>query len=954
MIQLKCRSEFSFRTAFGPAKKLVELHKEMESTVVGITDRHGTFGHIPLGEKYRKAGIKPLYGVELATVLDASDTKTKQPTNYITLLARNSSGLEEIYKAVELATGQFYYVPRIDYVQLNEIAARGHVFVLLGQNPMLGLINTGENVLRELHSATGALARKERRFAGVPVSDNFFMRSGDRKIYELLVGKLERFSRTTPMHILDQYDMIAEVPEITDDDLARTESIANECNAQLTPAKMVVFPAKLTLRQMCEAAAPGRSIDLSDEVYQARLTRELNMINDKKFHDYFYVLADMIQYAKQHMLVGPARGSSCGSLVCYLLGITDIDPIPHDLLFERFIDVTRKDLPDIDVDFQDDRREMVFDYLRAKYGKDCVARLGTVSRYQAKSLIGDVAKELEIPPWETTELKGAIIERSSGDARAAFCLMDTFETLDVGKRFLAKYPAMAISSELEQHARHTGQHAAGMVVTAEPLSRFCAVDARTQSLMLDKEDAERINLLKIDALGLRTLSVLGDCLRSVGWSNADLLSQRTDDEGAFRIINQQRYAGIFQFEGDALQSLARLFEIDRFTDIAALTALARPGPLHSGAAVEWVNRRVGKNPVSYLHPMTEEVTKDTYGLIIYQEQVMRIAREVGRLSWEDVSTLRKAMSKSFGREYFDQFYQRFRDGARTHDISDELSKRIWDQINVMGSWSFNKSHAIAYGLVSYQTALMKSKFPMEFAAATLRHPKDEDQSRKVLRELHRDGRQFRIFHKDHIQRDWVVKDNVLYGGITNIKGIGGKMADDIVNRLEDGRDLTAAQVRKIEAPETPYDNIFECQSLWGHILANPGDYNIMSPILETNDIHEGAGEVLFFAKIAEKNLRDVNEEHSVEKRGGKRLRNPTKFINLRLEDDTGLIMATINRHDYIRKTSMYPNGFGHHLIEEAPIGTWIMWKGEVKADYRKVYIKRWVRLDALKKVEKLA
>ena len=210
------------------------------------------------------------------------------------------------------------------------------------------------------------------------------------------------------------------------------------------------------------------------------------------------------------MLVGPARGSSCGSLVCYLLQITDIDPLPYGLLFERFIDITRKDLPDIDVDFQDDRRELVFDYVKKKYGVERVARIGTVARYKAASAIGAVAADLRVPIKETEAVKAAMLKRSTGDARAAMCILDTFNENQVGRDFIEKYPEMKIAADIENHASHTGQHAAGIIITQHAVLNYCSVDLRTGVAMVDKQDAEALGLLKIDALGLRTLSVIND------------------------------------------------------------------------------------------------------------------------------------------------------------------------------------------------------------------------------------------------------------------------------------------------------------------------------------------------------------------------------------------------------------------------------------------------------------
>lgn len=948
MIQFKVRTEFSFRTAYGPIPKVVDRLKELGCTAAAMTDRASTFGHVQWIKACKAAGIKPMLGVELAMVADVSPEtgKTKQPINYVSIVARNNDGLREIYEAVRLATAQTYYVPRLDYSWLHECS--DNVLVLLGNNPNLGLVpRHRSNMFIEAHPATQGKViefAKSGHARLLPCSDNFYPDVSHRPLYEIIAGR-ERQNRVAAMHLVGKWDLLGEMDWLLEEDFWSLEGLAEQCNADLQPAKMVEVKAAKTLRQMCEEAAPSRSINLADPLYAARLTRELDLIHQKNFQDYFYVITDMVAFAKENMLVGPARGSSCGSLVCYLLGITDIDPIPYGLLFERFIDVTRTDLPDIDIDFQDTRRDMVFDYVRRKYGEEHVARIGTISRYKAKSTITTVAKELDIPSWEVADLKGQIIERSSGDSRAGFCILDTFNEMEVGRKLLSKYPQMRVAADLEQHASGSGQHAAGIVITAEPIVNFVAVDSRNGSIMIDKYDGEKINLLKIDALGLRTLSVIQDCLDQVGWTRRQLLDYPRDDQAAFDVLNGQQFAGIFQFEGYALQSLSRQLNVSRFEDIVALTALARPGPLNSGAATEWLRRRNGA-PVSYLHPLVQECTADSYGLIIYQEQVMRIAREFGRLTWEDVTQLRKAMSKSMGKEFFDRYWEKFCAGAATQGIDAELARRVWDQINTMGSWSFNKSHAVAYGLLSYWCLVLKSLFPLEFAAATLRNAKDDMQPIKLLRELDKSGLTFKVFDRERSVKNWSVQDGMLIGGMLNVKGIGEKMADDIIMRRSNRLPLTPAQEKKIGTPVTPFDNIFEGRRRFARLLASPSDFNVRSKLTEIIDIDDSGGEYVFIGKMAEKNLRDLNELQNLQKRGGREVKTNNLFLNLTVEDDTGPIICTIGRFDY--------NRWGLPLVNEYKLGEWFLWKGRVKPGFRKVYIERWRKLEDCPVIDPIA
>ena len=936
MLNLRVRTEYCFRKAYGPLNKVIEA---TGGDTIGISDS-GTWGHVAFNNACKKAGKKPLFGVEIPIVEDATD-RSRQPTNEMSFIAKNNEGLKELYQLVTKSTDKdhFYYHPRLSYEHLFDIS--DNIIMLTGTHPILGLLplTNKANMYFELNPMTTKNNFKwaqEKGFEFVATSDNYYPTTKDKKAYEVLVGR-NRQDRTAPMHILNEWEWADNLPWAPESAIANTYKIAEQCNVSLPTAQMISFHSDKPLQQLCEEGAPPRNIDLKDPVYKARLKRELDMIASKNFEDYFYVIADMINYAKQHMLVGPARGSSAGSLVCYLIGITDIDPIEHDLLFERFIDITREDLPDIDIDFQDDRREMVFDYIKDKYGYEKVAHLGTVSRYKAKSTIAEVAKELGIPAWEVNDLKGAIIERSSGDSRAAFCILDTFEELDVGRMVLGKYPQMRVAADMENHARHNGVHAAGIIITEEPVSLYCSVSGQTGAAQIDKKDAEDLNLLKIDALGLRTLSVLQDVLDQVGWSRDKLINFPLEDEGAFKILNDEKYAGIFQFEGYALQSLTRQMKVHNFEDIASITALARPGPLNSGGTTQYIKRRTGEKPTEYLHPMTEDITKVTYGVVVYQEQVMTIARDVGKLSWEDVSQLRKAMSKSYGEEFFDRYWQRFKVGAEENDIEEDEALKIWKNINTMGSWAFNRSHAIAYGMVSYWCCVLKSRFPLEFAAACLRNVKDDEQGVRLLREVAREGLGYKPYDKFKSGMNWSVQNGELIGGLIGIKGIGPKMAEDIVNRREMKQPLTPRQENLLNNGETPYDDIFECERRFGHIKADPAAHNIKTPIIDIQDLEaDNPGTFVFFGKLKEKNLRDMNETVNLAKRGGRRVDSHNLWLNMTFEDDTGPIISTIDRFKYPK--------LGKPIVEDGRIGDWYLIKGYLKQGFRKIYVEKWRKL----------
>jgi len=938
LINLCNRTEYSFRHAYGHLAKVIDANHD---EYAGICDINGTWGHVPFEKACRKEGVKPIFGVELAVVPDPK-LDEKQGVKYLRFIALTNNGLKQIYELVTFATEQFYYFPRISIGDIRSLTNEVAVITSWNFEPKDNLVYLDLNPTTRKQAIIGA---NKHGIKPLATSDNYFPRPEHKDAYEVCMGKFAD-DKTTPMHILTGDEYKEALKDVTDEEyisqaLSNTIEIATMADVSLTRAELVSPVVTKTLKEMCYDAGLSRGVDLSDPIYKERLDRELSLIAEKEFEDYFFLIADLCQWAKKTMLVGPARGSSCGSLVCYLLNITEIDPIKYDLIFERFIDINRADLPDIDIDFPDVKRESVFNYLREKYGEACVAQLGTINRFKAKSAIGDCAKALGIPMYEVTNLKDAIIERSGGDARAAFCIMDTFKELDIGQKMLKKYPELQIAEEIEAHAKHSGKHAAGIVVTSKPVSWYCSVDRQTGAAQVDKYDAEELNLLKIDVLGLRTLSVIEDCLEQINWSNKDLLDFPLDSDKAFNVINEGKFSGIFQYEGYALQSLCRQFELEDFEDVISVTALARPGPLNSGMANDWIKRRTGVAEVTYEHPMLEDILKDSLGVVIYQENIMRIAREIGNMSWEDVSSLRKAVAKSLGVEFFNKYKEQFLKGAIENNFEEEQAAEFWDKICSFGSWSYNRSHAVAYGLISYWCMVLKSHYPLQYAAACLRHngggKAGEEKSIKFLRELVNEGYEYKAFDKDLSEENWSVQGGKLVGGIIGVKGFGPKTAGDIVLRRKEGRNLTGSQIKKMEEAVSPYDVIFECKEKWGHIFDNPVAHNIKSPLTFLKNITEKSdGRFVFIAKLIDKNQRDLNEVGFVEKRGGRLMRGQTLYLNFVVEDDTDSIICQIDRFNYM--------DYGKPIIESGKNGDWYIFKGRCRKGFRRVYVDRWKKL----------
>lgn len=926
---LRTRTEYSFKVAVGKLESVIAMAKQIGMTSLAITDRNGTWGHINFKKLCKSAGIKPIFGVELALVDDA-ELREKQKTSYVTLLARNNSGLRELYDIVTLSSEKFYYQPRVDFDMLEELS--NDVAVIYPWDCDIGKVISPK--LSYIGHAPGSnlhtiIYAEKRGMTAVACSDNSFAHGQDRELYEIIIGQ-KRANKAYRQHILDADEWTDECGRWASH-LSNACLLADSCNATLPTAELINPKSKKTITQMCMEGAKKRNMLKKGKMkpeYEKRLAFEIDTIESKKFQDYFFIVADMIQWAKERMFVGPARGSSCGSIVCYLLEITDIDPMPFDLLFERFIDMNREDLPDIDIDFPDDKRDSVIEYCEQKYGKEHVSRLGTVNVFKPKSAIGHAAKELLIPVWEVSDLKDSMIERSSGDSRASFCIADTLMGTENGRAVMAKYPELSITEKMEGHASHTGMHAAGIVITAAPVANYCSINTISGVAMIDKKGAEEIGALKIDALGLRTLTILQDCLDAAGKTTGWLKAFPLDDKKAFDVINKKNFAGIFQFEGYALQSICHQMVIESFEDVASITALARPGPLSSGGSAEFVKRRNGSSKIVHLHKLVEPYTKVTHGVIVYQEQVMQITRHVGALSWEDVSQLRKAMSRSLGKEFFDGYWKKFWSGAKQKGLTEEEAQYIWDHVNTMGSWAFNRSHAVAYGMISYWSMVLKAHFPLEFAAACLRNAKDDDQSIRILRELVIEGHKYKPFDRHRSSGNWTVSDGVLIGGLTAIKGVGKVLSANIIRKRAAKQPFTDREEHLLSSGITPWDRVFECADLWGHIIKNPTKYAIESKIWQTADIMDDSnGSFVFFGKLKDRNLRDHNEIKALMKRGGKKMEGQTKFLNIVVEDDTGIMNASVNRFNF--------ELLGQPLISDAKLGDWFMWKGKNRAGFRR-------------------
>jgi DNA polymerase III alpha subunit len=960
VIHLDVKTDYSFLKSYGSPEQIMDRAKDIGAHALGIADMSSTWGHIPFWKAAKKAGIKPIFGVQVPVV-----TALEKDTRFdlVTLLAKSDAGLKTQYEALSLATTQFYHRPRLTWAQISDCADSNHIIAnRLSLETYTNFAALGTAYIGAAPTPGLLLSRARTTAKRVAVSVSpLYPTAAYREAYQLVVSigsARKTFDVDAPdQWIFRQDELAAKFAEVGVDEPVLRQwidtniQIAEDCNAQPHQATNVKPETNITVEAWCESGASERGIDLDQEPYRSRLAYELRLIHEKGFADYFLLIADLIAWAKQRMFVGPARGSSAGSLVCFLMGIVEVNPIVHNLMFERFIDVTRTDLPDVDIDFPDERRDECYHYLAEKYGSRRVARLGTVSLFKAKSALGDVAKSYSIPKWRVDDLSTVLIERSGGDARANMTIMDTLDQFEKAQELVKEYPKIAMAQHVEGHARHTGKHAAGVCISNDDISNYCSIDHYKGGVgMLTKYDAEAIGLMKIDALGLKNLSVIDDCCAMAGIDPRMLYSLPLDKGEAFEIFQQDKVAGVFQFEGYAVRSLMRQMGVQHFDDIVALTSLARPGPLHSGSANIFIARRTGAEDWEYQHPLMHNHTSHTFGTIVYQEQVMSITRDLGDMDWQDVNALRRAMSKSLGEEFFNKYKEKFLTGTSSKGIPDEIATRIWDDMCTFGSWAFNLSHAVSYGIISYWCAWLKATYPLEFAVANLRRAASDDHVFRLLRELAKEGYEIIPFDIHLSEANWAAKEGKIVGGFTSVKGVGETTAERFIAKREADPEgwvsgLTLAQRTKLLAPNnTPWHNLKRLHTEYAGLYEDPEQFRhemlpngVRGPILNVEDIPEKKGEYCFVATLKVRNLRDLNETQSLVKRGGKIIHHNNLFLNLQMEDDTGSILCTINRFKY--------NSLGKPLMEEASDGHDFLVRGTIMEDgRRKIHIDKMVKL----------
>ena len=840
-VHLHCHSEYSLLDGAIRVKDLCSRAKDLGMPAVALTDHGNMHGALIFRQKAIDTGIKPIIGCEVYVApgarTDKKATSSRTAAFPLVLLAQNRQGYQNLLKLTTAGYLEgFHYKPRVDkeilalysdgLIALSACLAGEVNRTLLSQGLDAGIrvareyaaifpgrfyLEMQENGIPEQTRANEMLLQvaKETGLPLVATNDCHYLTREDSEAHDILLcigtqrtvlDKDRMRMGTTELYFKTMEEMeaaFAHCPEA----IANTLKIAESCNVELElgQAHFPVYdlPEGVSIDEEFERMAReglatrlAASIYAVDEqAYQDRLDYEIGVIRGMGFQAYFLIVQDFINWAKRNRIpVGPGRGSAAGSLVAWALRITNLDPIPYDLLFERFLNSERVSLPDIDVDFCERRRLEVVRYVAEKYGTDRVAQITTFGTMKAKAAVRDVGRALGMSFAETDRIAKLIPEEMKMTLDKALEKEPELMAMVVGNPQVEKL--IDISKRLEGLSRHASTHAAGIVISDRPMLDYLPLYKGKEGEIVTQYDmklVEKVGLIKFDFLGLRTMTVVEDTLdiiRGQGKEAPDLDSLLLNDPKTYEIFCSGDTDGIFQVESSGMRKYLRMLKPTCFEDIIAMLALYRPGPLGSGMVDEFIKRKHGQIKVSYPHPSLEETLKPTYGVIVYQEQVMSTARVIGNYSLGEGDLLRRAMGKKKPEEMAKQ-RQRFMEGARENKIAESVAAEIFDLMEKFAEYGFNKSHSAAYALISYYTAYLKAHFPVEFMAALISSElTNTDKVFKYINACREMG--IKVVPPDvnlSLARFSVQDEQVIFG-MAGVKGVGEDAVDDIVAERE--------------------------------------------------------------------------------------------------------------------------------------------------------------------------
>jgi DNA polymerase-3 subunit alpha len=817
-------------------REMVNRAAELGMEALAMTDHGVMYGAVEFYKACKSAGVHPVLGCEVYVAPRSRWDKVAgldESPYHLVLLAETQEGYQNLIKLVSKGWLEgFYYKPRVDKALLKQYskglialsaclageipshllqgrkdqarqAAADYLEIFGKNNFFLELQDHGIEGQRQVNAGLLALSR-EMGLETAATNDVHYIHKDDAFTQDVMLciqtGKsirdTDRMRFDTQEFYLKSRDemnlLFGDYPEA----LANTLEIARRCRVDfefgVNRLPRYPLPEGQTddgfLAEICLRGLDDRYVQV-EETHRERLRFELATIQKMGFSSYFLIVWDFIRFAKeQGIVVGPGRGSAAGSIVAYTLGITNIDPLKYDLLFERFLNPERVSMPDIDIDFCYERRGEIIEYVIERYGRDHVAQIITFGTIAARSGIRDAGRAMGMA-LSLVDKVSKMVPLGLG-VTLARALESSPELAQLVNEDEQVRELLRIAQSLEGMPRHAGTHAAGLVISNLPLDHYLPLQKTSDGLpctQFEKDTVESIGLLKMDLLGLRTLTVIRDAIQFIRENHGielDMDRLSLEDEGTYRLLSEGDTIGVFQLESSGLRAILREMKPDRFEDIVALVALYRPGPLGSGMVEDYIRRRHGQVSISYLHPLLAPVLESTYGVILYQEQVMRIASEIGGFTLGEADQLRRAMSKKKP-EVLAGYRQQFLDGAGAKGVDPSAAAKIFELMEFFAGYGFNKSHSAAYALLAYQTAYLKARYPAEFMAALLSSViESKDRVPFYIEECRQ--RKIEILHPDvnESRAYFTVAQNKIRFGLAAIKQVGLPAIESILKERE--------------------------------------------------------------------------------------------------------------------------------------------------------------------------
>lgn len=837
-VHLHSHTEYSLFDGISRIGELVSHVKEMGQTALAITDHGVMYGAIYLYKECIKQGIKPIIGCEIYVTRGSRFDKSgngKEKLAHLILLAENNEGYQNLIKICSKAwTEGYYHRPRADHELLEKYheglivtsaCVGGEVpqAILNGDmdearkviefyintfgkdNYFLEIQNHGLPEEAAVRPVLASLA-KEYGLGLVATNDFHYTKKEDARSQEIKLCISTGKTLDDPYHFHfanDEFycksgDEMRAILGNFPGAIENTRVIADRCNVELTfgEHKLPSFDvpegetAASYLRKLCEKALPERYAIVTDKE-RSRMDYELGVIDKMGFSDYFLIVMDFIHYAKSHGIpIGPGRGSAAGSIVSYLLHITEVDPLRFDLLFERFLNPARVSMPDIDTDLCYRRRGEVIEYLARKYGSDQVAQIITFGTLAARAVIRDVGRVTNMPLREVDRIAkmvpvgpGVTLKKTMEGSREFRDLYDSDTTV---------HCLIDHCLDLEGISRNSGTHAAGVVICSKPVEEYVPIQLTQDGFIqtqYEKDQVEQLGLLKMDLLGLRNLTVIHDALEMIRENRGidlDINKIPSEDEETCKMLCDGDTIGVFQSESSGFTSLLMQLHPERFEDLIPMVALYRPGPLGSGMAEDFIKRKHGKIPVEYPHPSLEPILKETYGVILYQEQVMQIASVMGGFSLGQADMLRRAMGHKEP-EILQQNRETFIDGAVANGVDDRTANYVFDLMVHFAGYGFNKSHSVCYGWIAWQTAYLKAHYRPEFMAAMMTcYNGDRDKVSRYISDTRRAGVVIAAPDVNLSEAYFSVKGDKILFGLDGIQNVGEGAVRSIIEARKQG------------------------------------------------------------------------------------------------------------------------------------------------------------------------